>query len=72
MSINLKTLDCFNESTSKIEPLKFETFEDADDFASAHCDLWQIIEVNFHSRWKKHNSNMTGIRTTNIHPITLT
>ena len=69
---NLKMLECFNKETGKIEPLKFETFEDAEDFASGHCDIWQIIEVNFFSTWKKHLPNMTGTMTTNIHPVSLT
>lgn len=36
------------------EPLKFETYEDAQKYASSNCHLWQIIEVCFEDKYTFH------------------
>jgi len=40
------------------EPLKFETYEDAENYASSNCYLWQIIEVFFEDRYTFHLPNV--------------
>ena len=40
------------------EPLKFETYEDAQKYASSNCSLWQIIEVNFEDKYTFHLPNV--------------
>jgi len=65
----LKIYQAFNTESGEIEPLKFESYEEAQDFASGHCNMWQIIEVNFHSNWKRHQPNWNNFNLKNIHPI---
>jgi hypothetical protein len=67
----LKIHECLNRETGKIEPLKFEDYETANEFANIHSDIWQVIEVNFNSKRVKHEPNMTGTFTTNIFPVSL-
>lgn len=40
------------------EPLKFETYEDAENYASNNCHLWQIVEVHFRDKWAFHLPNV--------------
>ncbi len=65
----LEIVKGYNQSTKKIEPLKFEDFETANDYASINCDLWTILNVNFTSVFTAHRPNMTGTRTLNIHSV---
>jgi hypothetical protein len=40
------------------EPLKFETYEDANKYASSNCHLWKIIEVWFKDKYIFHLPNV--------------
>ena len=36
------------------KPLKFETEEQANDWASNNCEVWRVFKVHFKHEWIQH------------------